>query len=111
MKNATITPRNYQFEHDLCNAISKRVLVELKYDTDTAERTLAPYGLYNSTNEKVLVVGMQFDNSAEPSESYQPRNFEVGKLTSIRLTDIAFVPDERFDPSEKRYCKGFLGRI
>jgi hypothetical protein len=112
MKNNTnITQRNYQFEHDLCNAISKRVLVKLKYDTDTVERTFAPYGVYNSTTGKVLFVGTQFDNPAEPSENYQPRNMEVGKLQSIRPTDIVFIADERFDPTDKRYRNGFLGRI
>jgi hypothetical protein len=112
MKNSNIiTPRNHQFEHDLCNAISKRVLVKLKYDTDTVERTFACYAVYHSSTGKVLVVGTQIDNPAEPSENYKPRNLEIGKLQSVRLTDIGFIPDERFDPNDKRYINGFLGRI
>jgi uncharacterized DUF497 family protein len=107
----TITQRNYQFEQELCNAISKRVLVKLKYDTDTAERTFACHGVYYSTNAKVLVVGTQIDNPAEPSENNQPRNFEIGKLTSISLTEIAFIPDERFNPSDKRYSSGFIAKV
>jgi hypothetical protein len=58
-----------------------------------------------------LVVGTQIDNPAEPAEKDQPRNLEIGKLQSVKLTDTGFIPDERFDPSDKRYINGFIIRI
>ena len=109
--NKAISERNYQFEQELCKAISKRVLIRLKYDTDTVERTFAPYGVYNSNTGKVLVCGIQTDNPADPSEHDKPRNLEVGKIISISLTNIGFIPDDRFDPTDKKYRNGFIERI
>lgn len=75
-------PRRYEFERALCQAIENRRLVSMRYEDDFAAGTFQPEGLYHSTKNKICVAGVQINNPAEPTESNEPRVFEVG--TSLR---------------------------
>ena len=103
--------RNFGFEKTLCEAITKKVLVRLRYDDDVAERLVAPYGVYRSTKDKYLLACTQIDNPEKPLDRWEPRNLEVGLMTSVSLTKSEFKPDTRFDPHDARYQNGFVCRI
>ncbi len=87
------------------------VRVELRYDDDTAFRLIEPTALYESSPGKITLAGTQVVNPAEPPESFEPRNFEVGRIVALRLTDNRFVPDFRFDPRDRKYKLGILCSI
>ena len=103
--------RRHDLERRLCEAVRARVLVRLRYKDDVSERLIAPYGVYTSTKDKVLLACTQIDNPGKPLDRWEPRNLEVGLMTSVTLTDEKFQPDPRFDPSDARYQNGFLCRI
>lgn len=103
--------RRLDHERTLCDAISKRLLVRLRYDDDTAERLFAPYGVYQSTTSKILVTGIQVENPADPQENREPRNLEVGKIRTLTVTGAKFVADVAFNFRDKRYQRGFICRL
>ena len=104
-------PRNLAHETSLCGAIRGRLLVRLRYDDDVLDRLFAPYAVYRSANDKVLVTGVQIENPAEPIERFEPRNLEVGKITALEITDSTFIPDRRFNLHDDKYQNGFICRF
>jgi len=100
--------RKPHFEQQLCEAIRARKLVEIRYEDDLTFRVFAPYAVYNSTKDKVNVSGTQVSNPSQPLDRNEPRVFEVGKITAIRPTEIAFTPDHRFDRLDPRYKDGII---
>ena len=85
--------------------------MRLRYDDDVLDRLFAPYAVYRSTNDKVLVTGVQVKNPAEPIERFEPRNLEVGKITALEITASTFIPDRRFNPHDNKYRNGFVCRL
>ncbi|PPD00483.1 MAG: hypothetical protein CTY31_05030 [Hyphomicrobium sp.] len=104
-------PRNLNFQARLCDAVKNRLLVRIRYKDDHAERLIAPYGVYRSTKDKYLLASTQIDNPEKPLDRWEPRNLEVGLMTSVVVTDTKFQPDVRFDPFDARYSNGFVCRI
>lgn len=103
--------RRLDFERHLCNAIRDRNLVRIRYKDDAADRLIAPYAVYTSSKDKVLLAGTQINNPGQPLDAWEPRNLEVGLMRSVTLTDTKFEPDTRFDPSDPRYKNGFVCRL
>ncbi|WID95949.1 hypothetical protein QO058_24910 [Bosea vestrisii] len=101
-------PRKLHFEQSLCDAIAKRVVVELKYDGEFGARRIAPHAVYRSSAEKVNLSGYQLSNANEPLARDVPRTFEVGKITDMSLTTTKFIPDVRFDRFDTKYQNGLL---
>ena len=104
-------PRNLIFETRLCDAIRARVIVKLKYEDDTAYRTFEPHAVYCSTKDKYCVAGQQVDNPTDPIERDVPKNFEVGKISALQVTDDPFTPDPRFDRYDAKYANGIVCSI
>lgn len=101
-------PRNYEFERLLCSAIEQELLVLLRYDDDRDDRLFEPSAVYHSTQDKVLVSGVQIDNPADPRDRHVPRNFEVGRLSRLTITDTHFKPDPRFDRFAEKFQNGII---
>jgi hypothetical protein len=110
-QKGSFTPRNFDFERKLCGAISKAFRVRLQYDDDHAFRLFEPYAVYESTANKVLVVGQQIENLEKPYDRFEPRNFEVAKIRSLSISETTFSPNRNFNPQDKRYANGFICRI
>ena len=100
--------RKLHFEQQLCEAIRARKLVEIRYEDDLTYRLFAPYAVYKSTKDKVNVSGTQVSNPSQPLDRNEPRVFEVGKITDMRITDSVFTPDSRFDRFDPRYKDGII---
>jgi hypothetical protein len=101
-------PRRTDFETMLCQAISRRETVTLRYKNDVAERTFDPYAVYFSSTDKVCVAGNQVLNPAKPLERNEPHNLEVGKITSLTLGGPHFTVDNRFNRHDEKYAKGII---
>ena len=84
------------------------VRVTLRYEDDSANRLFEPTAVYRSTKDKVSVSGTQIRNPEKPQDGFEPRNFEVGKIRSLQLTDQQFTPDPRFDRSDEKYAHGII---
>ncbi len=100
-------PRRFDLEQALCSAIKARKLVTLTYD-DYVARTFQPTAVYVTSKDKVCVSGVQIINPVKPLDNVEPHNFEVGKITSVVITDQPFLVPSNFDRFEKKYDKGVI---
>ena len=100
--------RQPHIEDQLCSAIYERRVVQLRYKDDLSHRLFAPHAVFHSSTEKILVTGTQVENPSKPWDQYEPRNFEVGLIRDIILTEYKFKPDERFSSSDERYRHGLI---
>jgi hypothetical protein len=80
-------PRNQQWERALARAIEGRVLVELIYERETAARSFAPQAMFWSPQGGVSVTGLQLFDAAAPAMAGEVRDFEVGRVRLVRLTE------------------------
>ena len=103
-----VTPRNLAAEQRLGEAINRRVLVELRYDDDMAFRLIAPYVVFQTEAGSVCLSCFQINNPGEPMDANEPRNFTVGKVSAVRLTDTRFAIDPRFNRHDPKYRHGVL---
>ena len=92
----------------LCEAVKSRNIVRLKYDDDFQFRTYAPYIVYRSSKNIVLVGGTQINNPTEPFEHNEPRNFDLEKITALEVTDQKSQPPSDFDALNRRYRFGII---
>lgn len=99
--------RRQDFEELLCQAIRDRVRVQLRYDDDFVTRLFEPTAVYWSSQEQVCVTGIQIVHPTDPS-GRQARDFEVGKITALTLTEDSFVPERRFDRFDPKYDRGII---
>jgi hypothetical protein len=97
------TPRNFGYEGSLCEAIAKRVMVELRYDDDSAFRLIAPYVVFETEEGGVCLSCYQVANPEKPADGHEPRNFTVGKIAALRLTGTGFTVDARFNRHDPKY--------
>jgi hypothetical protein len=101
-------PRKLEFENLLCQAIAETRVVLLRYDADFADREYLPGAVYQTTNNKISVTGFQRRDGNAPFYPPSVHVFEVGKMTSLRLTDERFQQDMRIDRLDPRYRKGII---
>jgi hypothetical protein len=101
-------PRSLQIENQFCAAIRERQIVQLRYKDDVSWRLFAPHAVFHSSTEKVLVTGTQVENPSKPWDRYEPRNFEIGLIKAMTLTDDKFTPDHRFNSRDERYSHGVI---
>jgi hypothetical protein len=100
-------PRNPRCEEQLCDAVARRLLVEVRYDAEVMPRLFAPHLVYLSPTGRINVGGTQVHNPGQPDDAFEPRLFEIGLIRTLRLTDTSFRPDPGFRPDEPR----FKGRV
>lgn len=106
-------PRRRDFEDLLCAAIARGVCVELRYQgSDGPDRRFRRYGpaaVYyaDASHMAVNVSGEILVNPDEPTKT-GPITFEVGKIIDLRLTDLPFQRDPRFNPHAAKYRHGII---
>lgn len=104
-----IAPRRYDWESLIQQAFRDRVCIHYRCAGDAQERTMQPYILYFSGNDKVLVGGWQIENPNKPSKP-DWRNPELGSLLSLRIGTAEFQPDATFNDRDERY-KRVIGSV
>lgn len=107
----TRTLRNYGAEAQLCEAIRKRVFVELRYDAGSAYRLVAPYVVFQTEDGDVCLSCYQVENPEKPMDNHQPRSFTVAKISALRLTEVNFAIDPRFNLLNSKFRHGVLCRV
>lgn len=107
---APAAPRDFGHERTLCDAIGKLAVVELKYKDDMQWRTFQPHCVHHSSDDQaqVNVYGEMTSNPNEPNAKLGPRNFEIGRLTAIRITDAKFERPREFDRFAALFKAGII---
>ncbi len=103
--------RKPNIEGALCDAIQKRLVVELRYENETGFREFEPSAVYFTTRGKVCVSGLETRDDNPGTEPLGPHNFEVGRIADLRITNRQFIPDPRFDRRNPKYRNGILCSI
>jgi len=103
-------PRDVSTERTLCEAIASLSVVELKYKDDLLWRRYEPHCVHHSSADQSQV-NVYGELTADPNTSnlkLGPRNFEVGRITAIRITDAKFQRPREFDRFAALYSAGII---
>jgi hypothetical protein len=66
-------------------------------------------GIFSQLEDGARInVGTQINNPGQPLDRYEPRIFEIGKISNVRVTETAFKADARFDRFDPRYKGGII---
>lgn len=107
-KQESPASRRLDFESTLCEAVRKRLVVRLRYKSELNWRTYEPHAVFHSPTGKILAVGTQTRDDSSPLNAPEPRNFEVGLIGQISITDETFNPDPRFSSFGEDYGHGVI---
>ena len=100
--------RSLYVESLLCIAIRKRVLVKLQFKDRVAERLFEPTVVYLSGKHRVCVTGVEIADPEKPLNNLEARNYEIGEIRSVFLTEQAFVVDPVIDRFAAKYENGII---
>ena len=92
----------------LCIAIRKRVLVKLQFKDRVAERLFEPAVVYLSRKHQLCITGVEIGDPKKPLENLEVRNYEVGAIRGVFLTEQTFVVDLVFDRFDGKYANGII---
>jgi hypothetical protein len=85
--------------HPLCEAIRRRVLIEFRYDG--LRRIVAPYCHGMSTSGRESLRGIQVQGETRSGGLGFGKLWTVSKMSDVRLTDMAFEPDDpHYNPND-----------
>lgn len=107
-KTETPALRRPDLESVICEAIRKRAVVRLRYKSELNWRTYDPHAVFTSSTGKILAVGTQTKDDSSPLKAPEPRNFEVGLIGQISITEETFKPDPRFSSFGEEYSHGVI---
>lgn len=112
MKQPTQVGRKMNFERTLCEAMRGRFVVELRYGNngtrDISHRVFEPHAVYETGKDNIAVTGLQTSNPSKPLDKASIRNFFVGNIVDLRVTDRKIDPTARIDRTEARFAGGIL---
>jgi predicted DNA-binding transcriptional regulator YafY len=95
---------------DLIEATRAHRVVEIMYRSRGAAgaRVVHPHAVYRTAAGKLLVEGVQV--SGETSSGSLPgwREFELMRVTDVRLLDATFSLDPAYNPGSPKYRHGLL---
>lgn len=100
--SAPAVRRKPAFEEMLCKAVQQRLRVALVYGHDGAERMFDPYAIYESCGGAMRVAG----NQLHDREQDMLDSLEIGKIAILRVTDVSFEVDRRFDRHDPKFAQG-----
>ena len=96
-RNSDAAERDFEVEAELCHAIRERRVVRLRYDLDLRDRVFEPYVIFQEPSSRVMVGGRRVLDENDLFKPPAMRQFEVGLINSLEITEENFEPDERFD--------------
>lgn len=93
----------------LCDAVSKKLVIRLRYDNDLQWRTFEPQAVFTTTADNLDVTGIQTSNPNSLSHTERKvRNFALSMVKAIEVTQTQFKFDPTFDRTHKRFAHGIF---
>jgi hypothetical protein len=92
---------------DLVDAVRAHRLVELEYRGQGA-RVVEPHAVYRTSSGGLRVEGIQVSGVTSSGTLPGWRDFELMKITDVKVLDAEFEPSPEFDPDAARYRHGLL---
>ena len=95
--NSRAAERDYHIEQEMSFAIRNRRIVRLRYDLDLRDRVFEPYVLFKDNSGRVMVGGRRVLDENDLFKPPAMRQFEVGLVNNLEVTEETFEFDTRFD--------------
>ncbi len=95
--NSKPVDRDYHVEQEMSFAIRNKRIVRLRYDLDLRDRVFEPYVLFKSRDGRVMVGGRRVLDENDLFKPPAMRQFEVGLVNNLEVTEETFAIDDRFD--------------
>ena len=100
--------RSLYLESVLCIAIRKRVLVTLQFKDYIVERLFEPTVVYLSRKHLLCVTGIQITDPDKPLNNLEVRDFDIGGIRNVLLTEQTFIIDPVIERSDGKYSNGII---
>ena len=82
--------------------------MKLQFKDRVAERLFEPTVVYLSRKHQLCITGVEIADPEKPLNDLEVRNFEIGEIRSVFLTEQAFVVDLVFDRFDAKYGNGII---
>jgi hypothetical protein len=95
---------------DLIDAVRSHRAVEILYigRAGASLRILHPHVVYRTSDGKLCMEGVQVGGHSQSGSLPGWRDFELMKVSDLRVLDSTFTVDEQFDPAADKYRHGLL---
>lgn len=89
----------------LLEAAQRQKICSLTFDNEPETRIVHPYGVCQTTNNKIMIICWQEDGFAGSSKLPGYRNLSLLKCTTVELLDRHFLPRFDFNPESDSYAE------
>jgi WYL domain len=95
---------------DLVDAVRAHRVVELAYRgrTGVGARIVQPHAVYRTSTGKLCLDGVQISGETRSGRLPGWREFELMRVTDVRVLDATFSPAPDYNPTSPRYQHGLL---
>lgn len=95
---------------DLIDAVRERRVVELHYEGRGA-RIVHPHAVYRTASGALRLDGVQVSGASRSGALPGWRDFDLMRITEIRVLETSFEPADDFNRSSERYGRGLLASV
>jgi predicted DNA-binding transcriptional regulator YafY len=92
---------------DLVDAVRAHRAVELRYRGQGA-RVVHPHAVYRTSSGGLRVEGVQVSGATSSGSLPGWRDFELMRISDLRVLDVEFEPAPDFDRGAQRYRHGLI---
>lgn len=87
----------------LYDATQQRRVCRLQIKDEPGERTIHPYGICQTSRNKITIVCLQVDGFSANKKLPSYRNLSLENCESVELLDLRFIVQSSFDPEDSVY--------
>ena len=95
---------------DLIEAVRARRVVELQYRGRGA-RVVHPHAVYRTASGALRLDGLQVGGATRSGSLPGWRDFDLMRITDVRVLEAGFEPADDFNRSSERYGRGLLASV
>jgi hypothetical protein len=88
---------------ELFDASQQRRVCKIKLKNEPADRTIHPYGICQTSRNKISIVCLQVDGFSGSSKIPSYRNLSLKDCESVELLDLRFLVQSNFNPDDPIY--------
>jgi hypothetical protein len=87
----------------LYEAAHQRKVCNIQFKGEPEVRTIHPYGICKTTNNKIIIVCLQTSGYSESKKLPSYKNLPLKNCEEIEVSDMRFIVQNNFDPNDSLY--------
>jgi hypothetical protein len=87
----------------LYEAAHQRKVCQLQFKGEPEARTIHPYGICKTTNNRIIIVCLQTDGYSESKKLPSYKNLPLKNCEDVEVLDMRFIMQNNFDPDDPLY--------